>query len=58
MQLVILHRLPGHTGAVTSACFIPHPELVVTGALDADIRVWDTKTLKVREALRTRRVLR
>ncbi|CAN0174509.1 unnamed protein product, partial [Laminaria digitata] len=47
-QLVILHRLPGHTEAVTSACFIPHPELVVTGALDADIRVWDTKSLKAR----------
>lgn len=47
-HLVILQSLPGHTGAVTSACMLPHPEVIVTGALDADIRVWADKTYQVR----------
>ena len=47
-HLVILRSLPGHTGAVTSACMLPHPEVIVTGALDADIRVWADKTYQVR----------
>ncbi|CAB1111910.1 unnamed protein product [Ectocarpus sp. CCAP 1310/34] len=38
-HLDILNTLPGHTGAVTSACVLPHPEVFVTGSLDADIRV-------------------
>lgn len=44
---MILQSLPGHSGAVTSACILPHPEVIVTGALDAEIRVWANKTYQV-----------
>lgn len=46
-ELALLHSLTGHTGAVTSVCIIPRPEVVVTGALDADMRVWESGSLKV-----------
>ncbi|CAM9383408.1 unnamed protein product, partial [Ectocarpus fasciculatus] len=51
-HLVILNTLPGHTGAVTSACVLPHPEVFVTGSLDADIRVWATKTYKFKRVMK------
>ncbi|MDP2435120.1 MAG: protein kinase, partial [archaeon] len=33
--------LLGHTDAVTSLCFDPRQQLLVSGSLDASIRVWD-----------------
>ncbi|CBJ27442.1 WD40 domain containing protein [Ectocarpus siliculosus] len=51
-HLEILNTLPGHTGAVTSACVLPHPEVFVTGSLDADIRVWATKTYKFKRVMK------
>ncbi|CAM9590469.1 unnamed protein product [Scytosiphon promiscuus] len=51
-HLVLLHSLSGHTGAVTSACILPHPEVIVTGSLDADIRTWGSKTYKCKRVMR------
>ncbi|CAM9567546.1 unnamed protein product, partial [Hapterophycus canaliculatus] len=51
-HLVLLHSLSGHTGAVTSACILPHPEVIVTGSLDADIRTWGSKTYKGKRVMK------
>ncbi|CAM9685362.1 unnamed protein product, partial [Discosporangium mesarthrocarpum] len=51
--------LSGHKGALTAVCIIPQPDIVVTGSMDADIRVWETGTRQARAKTRTcKRILK
>ncbi|CAM9735560.1 unnamed protein product [Choristocarpus tenellus] len=50
--LHITHHLTGHTDAVTAACIIPQPDIVVSGGMDADLRVWETSTRQCKRVLK------
>lgn len=40
----LLHRLKGHTGAVTCAAFSPNGKLILTGGWDNTVRLWDLES--------------
>ena len=46
MTGVVLQKLKGHDGAVTSAAFSPDGGRIVTASDDSTARVWDISTLE------------
>jgi WD40 repeat protein len=51
-QVLELHTLKGHSGSVVSVCFSPDGKRIVTGSMDATVKVWDAETGKSRGTLK------